>query len=258
MDLDQITPLILAFNESANIARTLEPLHWARRIVLLDSISADDTTAVARRFVNVSIHEHAFESHTEQWNYGISLVQTDWVLALDADYVTNREFAAELERLSILPGTNAFFARFIYCIFGRPLRASLYPPRAVLFRRENACYIPDGHTQLLQFDGKPGHLGVPIHHDDRKPLEQWLHAQDRYARLEAEKLAAGAAGLRDSVRRWIFFAPLLTPLYCLFFKGLILDGWAGWHYTFQRTLAEMILSLRLIEQKLVTKTTETS
>ncbi len=253
MDLAQVTPLILTFNESANIARTLEPLRWARQTLLLDSGSTDATIAIARSFPNVSIHEHAFESHTAQWNYGISLVRTDWVLVLDADYVTNKEFAAELEKLSILPGTNAFFARFIYCIFGRPLRASLYPPRAVLFRRENARYTPDGHTQLLQFDGKAGDLNVPIRHDDRKPLAQWLQAQDGYARLEAEKLAAGAIGRRDSVRKWIFVAPLLTPLYCLFFKGLILDGWTGLHYTFQRTMAELILSLRLIEQKLVTK-----
>src|SRR5947207_2141944 len=129
MDLDQITPLILTVNESGNNARTLKRLHGGRQIVLLDSLSTDDTVAIARSFPNVSIHERAFETHTAQWNYGISLVQTDWILALDADYVTNSEFTAELERLSILPGTNAFFARFIYCVFGRPLRASLYPPR---------------------------------------------------------------------------------------------------------------------------------
>ncbi|MEK7707311.1 MAG: hypothetical protein AAB380_04880, partial [Verrucomicrobiota bacterium] len=33
-------------------------------------------------------------------------------------------------------------------------------------------------------------------------------------------------------------------------KGLIFDGWRGWYYVFQRTLAEIILSLRLLEQKL--------
>src|SRR6266566_985788 len=102
MDIGQITPLILTFNESANIRRTLVPLHWARQIVVLDSRSTDDTTAMARSFSNVSVHERTFESHTIQWNYGISLVQTDWILALDADYVTNREFTAELESLLIL------------------------------------------------------------------------------------------------------------------------------------------------------------
>jgi hypothetical protein len=98
------------------------------------------------------------------------------------------------------------------------------------------------------------HLNTPIQHDDRKSLRQWLQAQDRYARLEVEKLTTGAAhGLRDSVRKWILAAPLLTPFYCLFYKGLIMDGWAGWHCSVERTVAELILSLHLIEQKLTGK-----
>ncbi|HEY8669750.1 MAG TPA: hypothetical protein VIL63_02830 [Terriglobales bacterium] len=40
------------------------------------------------------------------------------------------------------------------------------------------------------------------------------------------------------------------PLYLLFARGLILDGWPGWYYVLQRTIAEMLLSLRLLEAKL--------
>jgi len=39
-------------------------------------------------------------------------------------------------------------------------------------------------------------------------------------------------------------------LFTLLYRGLILDGWPGWYYVFQRTLAEMILTLKLIEQKI--------
>jgi hypothetical protein len=42
---------------------------------------------------------------------------------------------------------------------------------------------------------------------------------------------------------------MLVFLYTLLGKGLILDGWPDGFYVFQRTLAEMILSLRLIEHK---------
>jgi glycosyltransferase involved in cell wall biosynthesis len=253
MDLNQITPLILTFNESANIARTLAPLQWAEQITVVDSGSTDGTIDICGGFSNVSVYDRTFDFHAAQWNYGVGIVQTDWVLALDADYVTSAEFAAELEATVVSPGTTVFFADFTYCVFGAPLRATLYPPRAVLFRRETAHYVQDGHTQLLQSNGKAGHLRTAIRHDDRKPFAQWLQAQDRYARLEVEKLAAGAAGFQDSIRKWIFAAPLLAPLYCLFYKGLILDGWAGWHYSIQRTVAESILSMRLIEQKLAIK-----
>ena len=252
MDLQQITPVILTFNESANVARTLEPLRWAQRIVVLDSGSSDNTIELCHQFVNVQVYERPFDRHAEQWNYGLSVVQSEWVLALDADYVTDAAFAAELESTVVEPGTAAFFAEFIYCMFGRPLRASLYPPRAVLFRRDKARYLQDGHTQLLKFEGNAGRLRTRIRHDDRKPLGQWLEAQDRYARLEVEKLTSATAplGFRDSLRKLMFVMPLVMPFYCLIAKGLIFDGAAGLHYTFQRTMAEMILSLRLIERKL--------
>jgi hypothetical protein len=34
------------------------------------------------------------------------------------------------------------------------------------------------------------------------------------------------------------------------FRFQISNGWPGWFYVFQRTLAEMLLSLRLMEEKL--------
>jgi len=38
--------------------------------------------------------------------------------------------------------------------------------------------------------------------------------------------------------------------YSLLFKGLIFDGWRGWIYVCQRTIAELILSLRLAQSRL--------
>src|SRR5262249_10145376 len=55
---------------------------------------------------------------------------------------------------------------------------------------------------------------------------------------------------QDRVRKWIVVAPVLVFFYTLFAKRLILDGWPGWYYVFQRTLAELLLSLRLIEARI--------
>ena len=251
--LDQITPLILSFNEAANIARTLEPLQWAKRIVVMDSGSSDNTLEIASSFPNVSVHQRPFDSHSAQWNYGLTLVQSEWVLALDADYITDELFRTELHALSPKHGVNAFFARFTYCVFGHPLRASLYPPRAVLFRREAAHYIQDGHTQLLEYEGTASQLNTRIRHDDRKALKHWLEAQDRYMVIEAAQLLGTPLhelSFQDRLRKRIFIAPGVIFLYLLFVRGLILDGWPAGHMYFQRTVAEMILSLRLLEAKL--------
>ncbi|MGB3199647.1 MAG: hypothetical protein WBA99_02020, partial [Nodosilinea sp.] len=45
-------------------------------------------------------------------------------------------------------------------------------------------------------------------------------------------------------------APFVVLLYCLILKGGILDGWRGWYYAAQRTLAELLLAIHLIEMQL--------
>ncbi len=248
----EITPLILTYNEEPNIARTLERLTWAKEIVLVDSCSTDGTCAIASRFKNVRLLERKFDDHTSQWNYGLDQISTEWVLSLDADYVLEPGFEDELAALNSLPNISAYAASFQYCIEGKPLRGTLYPPRCVLFRRALCRYEPDGHTQLLKVKGSIGQLRSRILHDDRKPLSHWIQSQDRYAKLEAQKLLSNGVELsiQDKIRRCVIFAPFLVFFYTLLGKGLIFDGWPGWFYVFQRVLAELMLSLRLIEAKI--------
>ncbi len=254
MDLTAITPLILTWNEAPNLARCLAGLTWAQRVLVLDSDSTDATAKIARGFSNVDLVVRPFDDHTTQWNFGIAQATTPWVLSLDADYVLSNDFEACLRTLEPADDQSAFYAGFRYCIFGEPLRSTLYPPRAVLFRADRCRYEKDGHTQLLAIQGGSGKLRALINHDDRKPLSRWLSSQDKYARLEAEKLlnlpADASLSLQDRLRRWIVPAPFVALVYCLFAKGLVLEGWRGWYYTCQRVLAEMILSLHLIEAKL--------
>ena len=249
-----ITPLILTYNEEPNIGRLLEKLRWADRIVVVDSFSTDRTLEIAAGCPRVEVLQRTFDNHVNQWNFGLAQVQTPWVLSLDADYILSDELIDELEEKSASFDKDGYYVPFRYCIGGRALRGSLYPPRLALFKKERARYVADGHTQVLALDGNVGRLTSVIYHDDRKPLAAWLRAQDRYATLEAEKLTTTpieALGRIDRLRRRKWVTPLLITAYCLFGKGLILDGALGWYYTFQRTYAELLLSLKLTERDLL-------
>jgi hypothetical protein len=46
----------------------------------------------------------------------------------------------------------------------------------------------------------------------------------------------------------IVVAPAAMFVYCLIGKGGILDGWPGLYYALQRAVAELILSLTLLER----------
>jgi glycosyltransferase involved in cell wall biosynthesis len=250
--LDQITPLILTYNEAPNIARALASLSWAKDIVVVDSFSDDDTVQIASSFHGVRIVQRAFDTHRNQWEFGLreSRIATPWILALDADYVLSDELIAELGNLQPPPETAGYRANFIYCIKGTRLSSGIYPPVTVLYRREAASYIQDGHTQRIALEGTIELLKSPIFHDDRKSLKCWFSSQTRYTELEAQKLLAAdrnTLGLADRIRRWRFVMPPAMLFYCLIVRGGIFDGWPGFYYAFQRALAELMLSFHLIE-----------
>jgi len=250
--LASITPVILTFNEAANIERTLDALSWATDIVVVDSGSNDETVNIARRYAQVRIFTRPFDTHANQWNYAITEtgVKSDWILALDADYVLSDTFVDELRELAPPATTGSYWAAFEYWILGRPLRGSVYPPVRVLFRKSMARYEQDGHTQRLVAEGGTNTLANRIRHDDRKPLSHWIAAQARYAELEAHKLAAAPSaelGVADRIRKMVVVAPWLVFLYVLFVRGTILDGRAGVYYALQRAVAELLLSLHLVQ-----------
>ncbi len=248
--LDRITPLILTYNEGANLRRVLERLDWAGTVLVIDSGSTDGTLDLLAAYPNVTVLHRAFDHFAHQWNFGLEHVETPWVLTLDADYVLSEELVEELRELT--PEADAYRARFRYCVAGRPLRASLYPDRTVLFRPSVGRFTVDGHRQVLEVDGVEARLAHPIDHDDRKSLSRWLDNQRRYAAQEVDKLVAAdprELGAADRLRRR-GLAPLIMPVYCLFAKRLILDGAAGWRYTLERTYAEVLLALALTERRL--------
>lgn len=249
-----ITPLILTYNEAPNIARNLEKLRWAKRIVVIDSFSTDETLAILADFPQVDIFQRTFVSFADQCNFGLQQIDSQWVLSMDADYILDDTVVESILNQPLdATQTAAYAARFKYAIFGKPVRGSMYPPRKVLYAKDQAHYVNDGHGHAVVVDGAVKTLDGFIHHDDRKSFSHWLASQDRYLKKEADKLTQTPfkqLKWTDKMRWFIVLAPCFAFIYCLILRGGILDGKHGWHYAMQRVLAETILSIRLTEARL--------
>lgn len=251
--LDQITPVILTYNEAPNIGRTLDALGWAKRIVVLDSDSDDATIDICQRYSNVDVHTRSFDTHAQQWNAAINLpIETQWVLALDADYCLSNELVTELSELLIDEGVDGYETSFIYKIDGKALPGSLYPPVVTLFRNGCGFYEQDGHTQRVNIEGEIRQLTHCIYHDDRKSSARWHRSQKKYAKQEANKLNKtpfSKLSVNDKARR-LCLGPVLVIPYTLIVRGLMFDGTKGLKYTWQRFIAELYLVRAWFKQSL--------
>jgi len=242
--------MLLTYNEEPNIERTLSQLTWADRVVVVDSYSTDRTIEIVESFENVELYYRPFDSFAQQCNFALTKVHTPWVLSLDADYHLPDAFLLEMSQKLERAAFDSYSAAFQYCVFGKPLPANNTSPRKILYKKDLAHYIDIGHQHQVQVDGPTDQFKTDINHDDRKSLSRWLRSQDKYLHIEAEivhKTPFSELDRNDKIRKLKVIAPIVVFFYCLFIKGLAFKGWHGWHYTFQRTLVELLLSIRLIE-----------
>ena len=84
IDRAQLSVFVTTFNNGRTLAACLESVRWADEIVVLDSFSADDTLAIARRH-GARISQHEFLGYGAQKRLALAATAHDWVLLLDAD-----------------------------------------------------------------------------------------------------------------------------------------------------------------------------
>ena len=249
-----VTPLVLTYNEAPNLARALDSLAWAERVVVLDSGSTDGTPVIAARYPNVAVFTRPFDGFKGQTDHGLAHtdITTEYVLALDADMAVSPALLAEIEG-RFLAGNRLGHAHagglipFEYRIFGRALLGSLLAPQLRLFRRADVKVIQEGHGHKFVVDGAVYRFTTPVIHDDRKSVERWATSQIGYSRNEQERMARASHGSFKDRLRHAGLMPLAAGALAYARAGGPLRGRAALCYAYERVVFECLLAMRLIE-----------
>jgi glycosyltransferase involved in cell wall biosynthesis len=250
--LDNITPVVLTYNEEPNIARALDSLRWAQKVVVLDSGSTDATESIARAYPNVVWYTRVFDNFMSQWNYALGLLDggTEYVLGLDADMETTGPLLDEISRAFLSQSFAGGMIPFDYRYYGRSLAGSLCASQLRLFRREQVTVTQLNHGHKFSVLGKIYHFNNQLVHDDRKPIDRWLKSQLQYQLQNEQELATGAGGrLRDRLRNAGVMPPLMGLLAYIKAGGPF-KGAAAARYAYERMTTEGILALRLLDSRL--------
>ena len=197
-----LSVLILAKNEADKIARCLESVAWADERVVVDDFSTDATAAICRQF-GALVVQRTFDNFSAQANFGLTHLQGDWVLALDADELVTPELRDRIRQvLRDNPPLAGFSFKRRNYFLGHPMRyGGWYHDIFRLFRRDAVRFAGELH-HVPQVSGRIGRLDDETRHFPFQSLVQFIERQNRYSSMGArERLAAGRPDERTLMRQ---------------------------------------------------------
>lgn len=224
----ELSVVIIAKNEAANIRACIESVAWADEIIVVDSGSTDDTVKYVRE-MGAHVYVHAdWPGFGPQKNRALSYATGKWVFSIDADERVTQELHREIEQAMrgsdadgyYCPRLSQFCGEFIH-------HCGWYPDYVLrLFRRDAGRFSDSLVHESVLLTGKTAKFNNPLLH------YSYLTADDVERKVEHYSAAAAQQMFKSGRRSnwmnaalsggWAFVRTYVLRL------G-ILDGVAGWN-----------------------------
>lgn len=224
--MPSLSVTIITKNEAHHLAAALESVAWADEIIVVDSDSADETVAVARRFTD-RVFVREWPGYIEQKNYAASLARHEWILSLDADERVTPALAAEIRAtLAGTPACTAYRVPRLTWHLGRWIRTTDWYPdyQLRLYDRRSARWVGQYVHEAVAVDGRTGELRGQIEHFPYRDIADHLDTINRYTTYASRQMHE--SGVRSGFLK-IAVHPPLAFLRNYIAKGGIRDGVPG-------------------------------
>jgi glycosyltransferase involved in cell wall biosynthesis len=217
--------LILTYNEEENIADCINSARFADEIIVIDSLSTDNTVGIAQQMGAKVVSRAMSEGFASQRNFAISQTQADWVLYLDADERLTPGLVQEIAEIVKKNQRMAYEILRKNIVFGKPVyhggnapdwSRRLYPRDAIRWEGcVHECAIVNVPMQRCR---------EAMIHYTYTSWEKYLRKFNQYTTLMAEKNFANGkrAGWQD-----LIFRPIIGFIKMYLFKRGFLDGKIG-------------------------------
>ena len=244
-----LSVVIIAYNEEANLERCLKSIPRGAEIIVLDSESRDRTCAIAQSY-GARVYQRPFTNFAEQKNAANGYASSTWILSLDADEELSEELSQAILAIVTFPNPkiSGYRLRRSLVFMGRRMRYGKTVDRPLrLFRREHASYHGSIHEELKLNQGKKAKLSEgTIWHYSYRDLSDYFVRFNRYTSAIAEQHAREGRkvpSLLHVLRPWFEF------LVRYFLRLGCLDGYPGYTYALISSLYAYIKYAKLVELK---------
>ncbi len=228
--MSALSVVIITFNEEKNIARCLQSVQSiADEIIIVDSLSTDNTKSIAVSFPNVRIVDQAFLGYIEQKNLALSLATNPHVLMLDADEALSdvllQAIANEKQQGFSSPAYKMnrcthFNGQWI-------THGTWYPDTKIRLIRKDAGKwggINPHDSIVLAAGAHASKLKGDILHYSYNSMDEVVAQNNRFTTIQAKAMFE-----RGKRSNWfkILFSPFVAFISGYFFKLGFLDGMNG-------------------------------
>ena len=231
--MPSLSVILITKNEAANIRACLESVAWADEIIVVDSGSTDDATAIARE-MGAKVYEHDWPGFGLQKNRALGYATSDWVFSIDADERVTPELRAELEQVMrddkaegyYCPRLSQFCRTFIH-------HSGWYPDYVLrLFKRDAGRFSDSLVHESVKLNGASAKLKSPLLHYSYLTMNDVERKVEHYSSAAAQQMFQ--AGRRSNLAGaalsagWAFVRTY-------FIRLGVLDGVAGWQIACMNT-----------------------
>lgn len=221
-----LSVIIIARNEARRIESCLQSARFADEIVLVDSGSADDTVAIARKYADRVI-ESAWLGYGPTKQLALEHATCDWVLWLDADERVPPDLRDEILAVVEKEDHAGYRIARKTLFLGHWIRHCGWYPDYVLrlFRRgADPRFTDDGVHEALRIRGPTGDLKHPMIHDTDPTLHHYLAKFNSFTSLGARQLYLSGRRFRLTD---LVFRPIFTLFKMYVLNRGFLDGLPG-------------------------------
>jgi glycosyltransferase involved in cell wall biosynthesis len=186
-----VSVCVICFNEESNLRRCLDSVSWADEIVVVDSMSDDNTVEIARSY-GVQLYQREWSGYVDQKNHALSKANEEWVLSLDADEEVPEALRSEIQEAVVRPAAmNGYRIPRRSYYQGRWINHSgFYPDRQLrLFRKALGRWTGGRVHERMEVQGSVGDLKNDLlHYPYQDSLSGLLRKTDAFTSLMAEDL----------------------------------------------------------------------
>lgn len=125
---------------------------------------------------------------SEQRNFGIEQVTSDWVLSIDADERITPDLKNAIVSSINSEEFNAYYIPTKHIIFGKWIKyGGWYPDYHIrLFKKGKAHWLGDIHERIAVDKGYVGRIKEPLLHLSYKKISEFISKTNIYTSMEAD------------------------------------------------------------------------